>query len=190
MSDGASPMNTWHLAWRVAFGGFLLLALGVGLWLSLSPGIGGTSAQDVLDQRRAEGEAPAATEPAQEATEVGEPTRAERQEARRQRRERNQQIIAAAPDPEETSVQVLDGAGDTAAVEAAIDSLNEHGYDIVATNPSRQDYDVTTVLYTEGHEAEAEALRARDGRFGEIELNDRLSESVDLHVIVGTDLSD
>ncbi len=191
MNGGRGSVDAWHLAWRVLFGGFLLAALAVGLWLSLRPGVFATSARDVLEQRRSESERASEQAPSTtaEVTEAGGPTRQERQAARERRRQRDRRLIAAAPDPQETSVQVLDAAGDTAAVDAVIERLTEFGYNVVATNPSRQDYDATTVLYTDGHEDEAVALRARDRRFAEIEINDRLSPSVDLHVIVGSDLA-
>lgn len=91
-----------------------------------------------------------------------------------------------APPPSETTVQVLDGAGDGARARAVVDVLEEMGYRVVATNPAIP-YTETTILYTEGHLASAEALRERDPRFSQIKPNENLSAAVDIHVVVGTD---
>ncbi len=92
-----------------------------------------------------------------------------------------------APEPGETSVQVLDGAGDSAATEAVVALLRELGYEVVAVNATARSYDETTVFYSQGQEAAAEALRARDPRFAEIAANPNLSEDVNVHVVVGSD---
>src|SRR3712207_7722092 len=62
--------------------------------------------------------------------------------------------IDAARDPEETTVQVLDAGGGSTATNDAADALREFGYDVVAINSSRIDYPTTTVLFTEGNDAE------------------------------------
>lgn len=104
--------------------------------------------------------------------------------------EEAEELIAAARDPEATTVQVLDAGGGSSATTAVQEALTDLGYDVVAVNTSRIDYPVTTVLYTEGNDAEAEALRARDERFAEIEPNERLSTGVDIHIVVGPDWGD
>lgn len=98
-----------------------------------------------------------------------------------------QELIAAAMPPTETSVQVLDAGGGDASVDAVVTRLEEIGYDIVAIQSSGRDVTATTVYYTQGNTAEAEALRARDPRFQDVEANRGLSEGVDIHVLVGPD---
>jgi hypothetical protein len=66
------------------------------------------------------------------------------------------------------------------------DALEELGYPVVNVTSARADVAQTTVLHTGGSEA-AEALRARDERFGEVAPNEVFSDSVDLHVLVGPD---
>lgn len=97
------------------------------------------------------------------------------------------QATTGAPEPEQTTVQVLDGVGDRVRMRAAAEVLREMGYQIVATNPAAIEYDTTTILYSDGHRAAAEALRARDARFRAIRPNKNLSTQVDIHVVVGTD---
>jgi hypothetical protein len=99
---------------------------------------------------------------------------------------------SSAPSPElqpasETTVQVLDGVNDPERLDDVVATLRALGYEVVATNPAARNYDVTTVLYSQGHEAEAEALRTRDPRFAELAVNENLSETVDVHVVVGRD---
>lgn len=175
-------------AWRRrAFGAFLLSALVIGLFLSFRPS-GFESDQVAQEEPTAKPERtkrgnnnnnnnrpkPARSEPGEEPTDG-------------LTEEEADELIEAARAPEETSVQVLDAGAGSESTSAAVDALTELGYDVVATNTSRIDYPDTTVLYTEGNDAEAEALRARDQRFGEIALNERLSDAVDIHVVVGAD---
>jgi hypothetical protein len=94
-----------------------------------------------------------------------------------------------APAPSATTVQVLDGVGDRVRAQAAREVLTGLGYRVVALNPAGVDYDATTVLFTAGNEAAAEALRAADRRFGAVAANRNLSEQVMLHVVVGRDWS-
>lgn len=96
-------------------------------------------------------------------------------------------ILAAAPPPEETTVQVLDGVGDSPQLEQLAAALEELGYAVVARNPSGTTYAVTTVLFTEGNEEAARALQDRDPRIVERLPNPGLSEQVDLHVVLGGD---
>lgn len=178
--------------WRRAFATFLVLALVLGLYLSFRPADfeempdlasdGTTEApeEDVEEEPPAD-EPDDEEEPADE--EPDEPEEPELSE------EEIQELIDAARDPAETSVQVLDAGGGSSAASDVADVLAGLGYDVVAINPSRVDYDVTTVLFTSGNDAEAEALHARDDRFAETAPNERLSEGVDLHVVVGPDWS-
>ncbi|HWB70933.1 MAG TPA: LytR C-terminal domain-containing protein [Egibacteraceae bacterium] len=95
-------------------------------------------------------------------------------------------VLAQAAPPSQTTVQVLDGVGDGVRARRAAAVLRELGYDVVAVNAAVE-YSTTTVLYSRGHEAEARALMARDRRFAALRRNPNLSESVDLHVVVGRD---
>lgn len=182
----------WRVWWRRAFGTFLVLALVVGLYLSFRPA--GFEEEPQVAEGEQTTEPAVVTEPPddggdaeeepdgqEQADETEEPADDELTE------EEIQELIAAARDPEETSVQVLDaGAGGSAADEVAA-LLRDLGYDVVAVNAAREDRAVTTVLFTEGNRAEAEALRAREQRVTEIAPNELLSDAVDLHVAVGTD---
>lgn len=90
-------------------------------------------------------------------------------------------------DLSETSVQVLDAikdGGDRA--QEIADELEDDGYRVVAFGPSSIEYENTTVFWTEGHEDEANRL-ADDNGWDEIVLNEILSETVDVHVVVGLD---
>lgn len=167
--------------WRVVFGSFLALALIVGLGLSLrapDPGLFFGTTPAPTTRTPAAAPPPVATTPPTPApvtaTPTVDPTPAE-------------ELIAAARDPAETSVQVLDAGGGGARTGDVVDRLEELGYQVVNVTSSRVDTTTTTVLYTDGAEAEARALRARDQRFTEIGPNDRLSEGVDLHVLVAPD---
>ncbi|HVM00692.1 MAG TPA: LytR C-terminal domain-containing protein [Egibacteraceae bacterium] len=96
-------------------------------------------------------------------------------------------VLAAAPPPEETTVQVLDGVGGSPHLELLVATLEDLGYTVVATNPARTDYATTTVLFSAGHEDAARALQARDPRVVERRPNSGLSEEVHLHVVLGAD---
>lgn len=98
-----------------------------------------------------------------------------------------QQILAAGPPPEETTVQVLDGVGASPNLPLLVAVLQDLGYRVVATNPAKTDYARTTVLYSEGREDAARALQARHGRIVEVRRSPGLSEAVDLHVVLGSD---
>jgi hypothetical protein len=179
--------ETLHQWWRLGFGTFLVLALVVGLYLSFRPAgfedpPQATGESEPTEAAEAEPEESAEDPPAEE-----DPAEEEATEEPALTEEEIAELIAAAREPSETSVQVLDAGGGSTATSDVADVLGGEGYDVVAINPSRVDYDVTTVLYTDGNEAEAEALRARDDRFTAIAPNERLSEGVDLHVVVGPD---
>lgn len=92
--------------------------------------------------------------------------------------------------PVGATVQVLDASGLSDALEEAVAALERLGLDVVTTGPAVRRYDRTTVFWSGGLEEQAEALRAVDGRFGVIEPNDRLDQSIDLHVVVGADWTD
>jgi hypothetical protein len=90
-------------------------------------------------------------------------------------------------DLSETSVQVLDGILDGSdRAEEIADDLEDDGYRVVAFGPSSVQYENTTVVWTDGHEDEAERL-ADDNGWDEIVFNEILSETVDVHVVVGLD---
>lgn len=176
----------WRLWWRRGFAAFLALALLLGLYLSFRPAgfedepevAGEAEPSDSASESAPEPEPTAATsEPAAEPTEADEGLTPDQAE----------DLIAAARPPEETSVQLLDAGGGSDAVNEAAEVLREIGYDVVAINPSRTEYDTTTVLFTDGNQAEAQALPAHDERFAEVAPNERLSDGVDVHVVVGSD---
>jgi hypothetical protein len=93
----------------------------------------------------------------------------------------------ASPPLGSLTVQVLDGVGDRAGAQAAAAVLEELGYDVVVVNPAVRTYAETTVFYGDGRQADAEALRDRDPRFGVLAPNEGLAAHIDLHVVVGKD---
>lgn len=189
--DPAEPL--WRVWRRRLFGAALAAALIIGLFLSFRPTTFGPDDEVAGDPEATEeprddrgkgrgngnggGGSGGEEDPTEEATEG-------------LTQEEADALIAEARDPEETTVQILDAGGGSSATSSVQEALGELGYDVVAVNASRIDYPVTTVLYTEGSDAEAEALRARDERFADIAKNDRLSEGVDLHVVVAADWTD
>ena len=186
--DPAEPL--WRVWRRRVFGGFLAAALLIGLFVSFRPT---TFGEDDDDEVAVEEEGP--TEQPQNNRgnnrndDGGEPEDdgVAEEESEGLTQEEADELIGAAREPEETSVQVLDAGGGSSATSAVQAALDELGYDVVAVNASRTKYPVTTVLYTDGNDAEAEALRARDDRFTEIAPNEKLSDGVDIHVVVGPD---
>jgi LytR cell envelope-related transcriptional attenuator len=96
-------------------------------------------------------------------------------------------LLAAAPPPQSTTLQVLDAGGGRERRQAAISALEALGYQVISTATSKQDVTRTTIWFTSGNEATAQALRARDPRFAEIEPNPGLSARVDLHLLIGPD---
>jgi hypothetical protein len=93
----------------------------------------------------------------------------------------------------EVSVQVLDGisGGDETAVSRIVATLREAGFRIVAQNTGRP-YDVTTVFYNDGYEAEARRVAQAIGAdvvnaMSTLPPERRLSAGVNVHVIVGAD---
>ena len=182
--------------WRRLFGASLVLALLLGLYLSFRPGgfedpppdLASDDATQAPDQDEEPPPPPDGGDQdgGDQAEDEGGDEEAE-EEDEGLTEEEAQELIDAARDPSETSVQVLDAGGGSSAASDVAAVLGDLGYDVVAINSSRVDYDVTTVLYTSGNDAEAEALHARDDRFAATEPNERLSEGVDLHVVVGPD---
>jgi len=93
----------------------------------------------------------------------------------------------------EVSVQVLDGisGGGSAAVTRVVAALREAGFRIAAQNTGRA-YDVTTVFYNDGYEAEARRVaQTIDASvvtaMSSLPPERRLSSGVNVHVIVGAD---
>ncbi len=143
--------------------------------------------------------APTETTPAATPTPTAEPTDAPATETATSEPEPTEAPTTAVEEPpateepttdvdrSETSLQVLDGIKDGSGRARDIaDGLVDDGYDLVAFNTSSIVYDTTTVFWTEGHEDEARALAASNA-WDEIVFNDILSDSVDVHVVVGTD---
>lgn len=90
--------------------------------------------------------------------------------------------------PDSVTVQVLDGyqedGGSAAASVGA--ALREEGYRVVAENPSLR-YEVTTVMWTAGFEAQARQVAADIGAPEVRQQPGNLSEQVQVHVVVGAD---
>lgn len=92
-----------------------------------------------------------------------------------------------ARDPAEVTVQMVRGTQDLEAYASAVARVRQLGYQVTLESVAGTGSPVTTVLYTEGKAADAEALRAADPRFAEVKANDRFQTPVDLHVLVGDD---
>jgi hypothetical protein len=90
--------------------------------------------------------------------------------------------------PDSVTIQVLDGyqADGGAAASSVAATLREEGYRVVAENPSLR-YEVTTVLWTPGFEAQAEQVAADLGAAEVRQQPGNLSEQVQVHVVVGAD---
>lgn len=90
--------------------------------------------------------------------------------------------------PDSVTVQVLDGyqADDGSAAASVASALREIGYRVVAENPSLR-YEVTTVLWTAGFEAQAHQVAADLGGAEVRQKPDNLSDQVQVHVVVGAD---
>jgi hypothetical protein len=100
---------------------------------------------------------------------------------------------ATGPRPQDVSVQVLNGIGPdgTAAVDRTRRTLTDAGFRIAASRSARP-YDVTTIFYTVGFEAEGRLVGTTLGVTAVRPMTDlpperRLSSSVMVHVVVGTD---
>lgn len=91
-------------------------------------------------------------------------------------------------DPAEISVQVLDGVRDGGSTARDVaDRLEDDGFDLVAFNRAASTYTETTLFYTDGHEDEGRQLADEYGWTTLLPNDVGLSDSVDVHVIVGTD---
>ncbi len=98
----------------------------------------------------------------------------------------------ATADPASISIQVLDavgGEGGSAAAQVVADELREAGYDVVVINRAGREYDVTTVFWSPGQEVGGQQVAAAIGAGrAEATLDEvQLSDSVDVHVVVGAD---
>ncbi|HSK24720.1 MAG TPA: LytR C-terminal domain-containing protein [Egicoccus sp.] len=95
---------------------------------------------------------------------------------------------AATIPPGDISIQVLDGykADGGVAMREVSEDLRGQGYRVVAENQAL-DYQVTTVLWTEGNEAAARQVAAAIGAGDVRPQPGNLSESVTVHVVVGAD---
>lgn len=91
-------------------------------------------------------------------------------------------------DPAGISVQVLDGYREDggAAADEIAGLLEAAGYEVVARNPAIA-YELTTVLWTEGHEAAGRQVAEQIGAAESRVQPGNLSEEVDVHVVVGAD---
>ncbi len=100
--------------------------------------------------------------------------------------------VATEVDPGEISIQVLDAVGGeegAAAARAVADELREAGYNVVVVNRAGRSYDVTTVFWSAGQETGGRQVAAALGTSAAEETPDevQLSDSVDVHVVVGAD---
>jgi NAD(P)-dependent dehydrogenase (short-subunit alcohol dehydrogenase family) len=75
---------------------------------------------------------------------------------------------------------------DAAASEAVAARLRSAGYEVVAANTALGTYRVSRIYYTDGHRADAVALRARFPAFQQIApAPANLSRRIALHVVIG-----
>lgn len=91
--------------------------------------------------------------------------------------------------PGDISIQVLDAVLDDGgeASKRVFDELKADGYRAVARNQAVKKYAVTTVMYTPGNEAKARQIAAQYG-YSRVEPQPgNLSNSVDVHLVVGAD---
>jgi hypothetical protein len=101
--------------------------------------------------------------------------------------------VTEGPRPADVTVQLLNGIGPdgSAAVTRVRTTLSEAGFRISATNTGRP-YDVTTIFYTVGFEAQGRLVASTLGVTQVFVMTDlpperRLSSSVMVHVVVGAD---
>ena len=95
-------------------------------------------------------------------------------------------------DPGSVSIQVLDavgGEGGDAAAQEVADELRAAGFNVVVINRAGRTYEVTTVFWSEGQQAGGQQVAAAIGAGRAEETPDevQLSDSVDVHVVVGAD---
>lgn len=96
-------------------------------------------------------------------------------------------LIALGRSPKDIKVQALRAGSSNAQFDKAVSALERMGYTVI-TSSSKRTVKATTIYTTSTEtQADAEALRARDPRFAEIEENQGLHAEVDLHVLIGKD---
>ena len=105
-----------------------------------------------------------------------------------------EQPAPTGPRPESVTVQLLDAitGQDADAVARVRRILNDANFNVRASNRARMMYDVTTVFYTDGFEAQgrlvAQALDVTEVRaMSTLPAERRLSSSIMVHVLVGAD---
>ena len=156
-----------HLAAGVA----LVLAVAGAFW-----GLGQVRAPETTPVITAPDETPDTPDDADEPEETDEPEAADEPEETR------------AHAPQDVSVQILDAAGDDGTrMRVAEGWMRDDGYRVVATNRAVRTYEQTTVFYTPGAEDKARQVAAEYGYAVVEEKPDNLSDSVDVHVVVGQD---
>jgi hypothetical protein len=86
------------------------------------------------------------------------------------------------------TVQVLNGVFVDGLAHRVAARLRAAGYQVVAARTALGHYPESRIYYSPGHQADAEALRARFPVFAEVlPAPANLSRRVDLHVVVGAD---
>lgn len=98
-----------------------------------------------------------------------------------------EELIEAAPDPGDTTVQILDAGGGGTRAQDAAEALRDLGYQVVNVTSARASVSSTTIWFND--EDAALGLRAREERVAEVAPNEALSTGVDLHLLVGPDWS-
>ena len=91
--------------------------------------------------------------------------------------------------PSSISVQVLDAAGDNGSKAREVSrALRDAGYRVVAESKARRIYDESTAFYTRGHQPAARQIAGFLPAFDVVEEKpDTLTDSVNVHVVVGKD---
>lgn len=161
-----------------------------------APGEGDTPSDTATDAAPTGDEDTTATEteaasPAAEPSEQAPEDDGEAAEETPQEEAPEEEDPASQVDPGEISIQVLDAVGRDggAAARATADELRSAGYNVVVINGASRSYSSTTVFWSEGQgpggRAVAATLGASEARRTPAEV--RLSDSVDVHVVVGSD---
>lgn len=132
------------------------------------------------DDAASEDEASATPEPTPEATAEPSPEASE------------QPASTEEVDPGSVSIQVLDavgGDGGSTAARAVAEELRDAGFDVVVVNRAGRSYEETTVFWSSGQAAGGQQVAAAIGaaRAEETPAEVQLSNSVDVHVVVGAD---
>lgn len=129
-----------------------------------------------------------ATEPSQDATEADDKPAEPDDQPAEPDDSSDEAPDASSVDPASIDLQVLDGYqqdGGAAAARVA-DELRAAGYRVIAENPALR-YEVTTVLWSPGGEDRARQVAAEIGASEVREQPGTLSDSVAVHVVVGSD---